>query len=690
MRKVFARLGWIPALLLLLAPVAQATSAPVAEGGPVLERLVVPAAVRAGEPFALEMQVRQALDGPRDAVAVLRSPSGQEVTVRFTARTGAPLLQAWAALSDWAEAGAWRIDRLVLSDNAGRSTLLEHGRGLNSAITVMAEGPPDLFAPLVRRVTLEPERAEQGGQIEVTVSAADDLSGVGQVRAWLEPVSGAGEEVPVHLHWQPELRRWAGRVPAPLLTGTLRLDRVEAIDVAGNRARWIAPEGTGYRVTVEPAHLSASYRPDPELGVLVDRPLYFAAWQAADQQRMEDRLQGLRQPGMRAQLTAELKELATVAGSLRAEMIADPDRGMAVAGPATAGKAFAVASAIKARLLLLLELDRQTGGRPGLGVLSVADLRQAYVVEEHGGAIPVPRDTLVRSGPAFTAQVVRTLRAAATGGALFTAPHLDRRWSEPDFLPDHALWVTPYTYPDAFAEHRELGGLDVVVAMDPWLLQDPTMLAETVVHELGHHVHDALFGRFDPENIWWNRYLTLRDALPASAVGPAHDGRPEENFAEDFAFLYGPPDMLAQYVDRQASAAQSFPLLADHPEMAAGLQRLLTTALAGPRLPALVLTAPAAEFTLPDEPELTVTGHWAPGHEVEVYWTEAHPAELLGGDYSFTMEARARLLVGPDGQFTARLSDLPRGVPLQVVVEGLGPTGERAQVKVLMVLVQPA
>lgn len=684
--------GWAAAVALAWAvavPAALAAPSP-APSGPVLDRLVLPREVWVGEPFLVEARVLRARGGVRNASALLRSPNGQEVTVRLAVVPGTSRLQAAVALSEYAEDGPWRVASLYLADNGGNKTLLEDGRGLDQSFVVVADDPPDLTAPTVRRVAVTPARVDQGAEITVQVAAGDDLSGVAAVQAWLAPLqSGADWEVLVRLHYNPEFRRWEGRVPAPFLTGLLQLIRVDATDAAGNRLRWTPPPGALHRVAVVPRRLSVEYTPGSELELFIDKPLYFVDWQSADQQRVLGYLERLAEPRLRDRLTGELEQLARAAQALRREMHSGDALGLAVAGPATTGKAFAVAGAIKARLLLLLEQDRLTGARPALPVLSAAGLRQAYAVEDHPGAVPAPREATERAGPALTEFIVRTLRTSGLGAGTLGAPHQGRGWSEPDFLPDGALWVSPHVYPRAVGEHRAATDLEVVLSLDPLFLQDPVLLGQTVVHELGHHVHQALLGSFDADRPLWSRYLFLRGGQPDPGEAVEHDGQPEENFAEDIAYLYGPPDVVAQYYDRLALTPQSYPLLVAEPAMATTMRRLLTDALAAPRLPALAVTAPDAEFTVLDTPRLTVAGTWAPGHEVEVYWSDAYPEELLGGDYSYKSRDRMAVAVGPDGKFAAEFTGLPPGVPVQVVVEGLDASGERHRVKVLMVLVKP-
>lgn len=660
-----------------------------------LASLSLPLAVQAEEPFPVTARVFPNPPGVRDAVVVLRSPSGQEVEVNLLADSDGEHLSGTGLLPPFAESGEWRVVRVYLIDNLRRVFTLEEGVSLSYRLQVRSTGPVDLLPPAVHRVSLQPLQVVWGKPVTISAVVTDNLSGVRTVRAALAPEAhpDPGWWNEVILTFNPRSGRWEGQVYAPFDAGPnqrIYVRWLEAQDAAGNFSLWQSDlqgprSGWSARV-VPPVQVPPSLQSSATLSVLVGQSLPFDLWLQRDRQRVLSYLKAEEEPAtLRATVRREVSLLAEAARAVAAEALVEPERGLPVVAPAATGKAWALAGALRARLLLLMELDRREARRPDLPAIGAVQIHTAYQNEDSFAMRPAGRELLEQMGPAYAAFIAEMVAASGIPGEVLRAPHRDPDWSTADFLPDGRIWVLPGAFDQYLGKHKA-GDVEMVIPLDPLHLKDPTGLAGTVIHELGHHMHMVLMGRGTPDDPDWQAYLKLRGGEVFAPATLGHDAWPEENFAEDMVYLYAPEPVMRPRFHLRSFARQSYSRLDAEPAMTMALERFLAgQMLRGLPVP-LAVDLPAGEILLPAGTEVTITGRWQAGHEVSAYWVEGHPAELLGGVYGYKPRGEQVAMAGPDGRFSLDLRELPAETPVVVVIQGRDDRGEVYRSKSFWVL----
>lgn len=684
MRKYTAAL--LAAILLLIAVIPAA-----AQGtAPVVLAVELPATAAAGQPLAVAVVTEPHRPGMREAHATLVSPQGQVLQVRLLPVPGKDRMEGSVRLSYFAPSGLWTLTDLIVFDNDGRYTQDMPGDA-PPRVTVNGTLWADLTPPQIHTVTMGGTNLVQGAPFTVAAVASDNLSGITGMRAAVVPdVAEPTWWEAVALQYSPAAGAWEGTAYLPFSAAPstrIRVDWVEAYDAAGNYTYYEPAEaGTQAATTVQilPRTAEAALNTNPTLSVVHGRELHFTQWLEADRALVERYFLGVPRPVDRRVVIAELQDLAVEIRELVLEMYHNPLRGLNISPPNTTGKAWTVAAAIRARLLLLTELNRRLGlssarplGRDELlGVLSL----------ESEPVTMVDPAVVASLGGAYTDFVAGALAQTRLGVIAMTAPHSGMSWEEADFLPDGLMWITPWLYGDSLAWHVD-NGKEMIITMHEYHLRWPMTLVETLSHELGHHLQYAFLGPADPASPAWQEYLSLRGNQPFPAPDVGHDGLAEENFAEDMVYLFGAAPVVAQHFDANRYAEQSFPRLSEHPAMADQVLRFVVDQMVRTNLPALTVLEPEGELVIRTGQELTVRGRWAPGHQVEVWWAAAVPDELLGGAaYSTTILGTRNATVAADGTWSVRVSGLPLNTPSQVVVEAMDASGQRHRVKVFFVV----
>jgi hypothetical protein len=189
----------------------------------------------------------------------MRGPTGVLVTARHSfngAPSSATVDVATPALSDYAQAGIWRVDSLLLVDAAGNSVdLASPLTGLGFANSVSVVNPrSDSIAPALDGLTvLAPEvyPASGAARMSFAVDVSDDAAGVSTIRVDILGPSGqyltAWGDLSANPSRATTVQIDTAVVSTLLEEGTWVVNGVEVIDEAGN-SHTVVPDNV--RVTV--------------------------------------------------------------------------------------------------------------------------------------------------------------------------------------------------------------------------------------------------------------------------------------------------------------------------------------------------------------------------------------------------------------------------------------------------------
>jgi len=208
-------------------------------------------------PARFALSVVDNATGVREVSVRLRSPSGVEVNGKLTIsnnpRVFAGILST-ELFSPYAEAGSWNIEELKLTDTMKNTTVLDNAtlRALQFPASIEVINPnSDLIAPTLESLAMANDDfvATANTIVSVNIGAADNLSGVKQIKLALRSPSG-------EYHWG-SLKFDNGQtsvntkiditsIGAFAEIGTWSIAEIEILDAAGNRLHLTADQLTGY------------------------------------------------------------------------------------------------------------------------------------------------------------------------------------------------------------------------------------------------------------------------------------------------------------------------------------------------------------------------------------------------------------------------------------------------------------
>lgn len=610
--------------------------------------VIVPPRASAGDTIVVAVLASDAPAGLFGGEVELRGPSGQTLLseLRLSRTTGR--LEAAFKLSAYVESGTWTVFRVQIRDNEKNVAELLGGEAFVRPI-VVSGGTADLTPPVIDRVSLGSGQVAGGDLLLVKAEISDTLSGVAWVRALFASPADESDAslIAVKLKRNPATGSWEGYTPVPFRTvdGKWQLQALEVSDRAGNyRIRDMRTQA-GLTVSILPRLPRAGLSANDRLGSFVPSPLPFMEWYRRDLTYLEDLHRRLPSNPrvVRDQLAAEMIQLGRVLEEIRAEVYVQPAMKFRIAPPATSGKWLVTSLAIQARELLWL-----TANDPSQPNLQWSTVRSLY---DPGVALtftmdPVPSAIYNDYGPAVADALAWALETSRLPVELLTQPHLENNFYNLDYLDDLTIYLMPFNMPEATAFH---GGneLDIVIGLDQVKLETEVIdLYDTVLHEMGHHVHDALLPMDYFENpAPWERYLQLRGgyAWPKNEIG--HDGEPIEIFAEDVKMVFSNPRLVDQM--RYDGAWGN---VLDDPQMAARFESFIRESAARGGTKGLSVVSPGAEFVTPQVPKLVIEGNTDPNVPVYIWvlprtreWIlQDRAREEPLGDYEIRSDSQGR------------------------------------------------
>lgn len=670
--------------------------------------IIVPDRAQAGSAVTVVVLATDIPAGLFGGEVELKGPSGQRLTADLRPDGSTGRLQATFSLSSYLESGTWTVSRVQIRDNEKNLTEVYGGEAFVRPI-VVSGGTADVTPPVIDRVSLGAGQVAGGDLLSVKADVRDNLSGVARVTAlFASPSDYANTSlVPVKLKQNPATGGWEGYTPAPFRTsdGKWQLKGLQVSDRAGNiRTRDMTAQA-GLTVTIRPRQPRAGLTASDQLRSFVPAPLPFMEWYRQDLAHLEELHRRLptNPREVRDQLTAELTELSRVLEEIRAEVYVHPTLKFRISVPATSGKWLVTSLAIQARELLWL-----TANDPSQRNLQWNTIRSFY---DPGAALnypmePIPAWIYNDYGSAVADGLAWAMETSRLPAEVYSAPHLDNDFYNLDYLDDLTIYVMPFSLPDASAFHGA-EELDIVVGMNEGILEtDVTYLYDTLIHELGHHIHDSFVsGDYFLNPAPWDRYLQLRGGYtwPKTEVG--HDAQPIEIFAEDVKMVFSNPLIVDQM-----SHDGAWGNILDDPQMAARFESFVRDSVARAGSRGLSVASPGAEFITSPGPRIVIEGNTDPNVPVLMWvlprtreWIlQARDLEEPLTEYEVRSDSQGRFrslvnLPGP-GLYTIQVYSAvgPDGLPHQEWLsvlypgQGNGASGNGAPGPVLTVTVPSA
>ncbi|MCP4695553.1 MAG: hypothetical protein GY862_01705 [Gammaproteobacteria bacterium] len=206
---------------------------------PVLESLVInPPIVSDGETIAIAVKATDDLAGIDHIVLFINNPQGQ-------GESSASLLSFDAAtqtytrsfqVPQYASSGPWYISQIQLHDKAGNVNTLNHNAEIQLGFQVNSQ-TPDSLPPELHNIEITPDSVEANQDVQISVHATDDLSGIDKVVAFVTNPNGDGERSVTPMTFDAATQRYVRTFHVPDLapSGEWRVSQIQLYDNAWNQ-----------------------------------------------------------------------------------------------------------------------------------------------------------------------------------------------------------------------------------------------------------------------------------------------------------------------------------------------------------------------------------------------------------------------------------------------------------------------
>lgn len=646
------------ALLLFILPLFAAPSvqaAPPDSEVPAvgLKALVYPKQVTAGQSITFQVQVDVAQEESICCGSIsLEGPSGQRIYMDLT-RTGPGTLTATLPLDRHMQPGTWKVSQLYLETNTWASTEAEYGPFFQHTFTVLSAGvPADTRTPRLLAVEV-PERAKVGEIYEIKVTAEDDLSGLAEAYATIEPAitasaSGFGPRLTapwsqvIQLHPTGTPGEMVGHMlmEAPIRGfSNLKVVALSLADKAGNMAFFEQEDLAAYRtatasrLTEVPAGLQTS----PFLNLIHPGRLGYQHWMNIDRAYLIGLLGRLPADpqAVREHLVAELGQLRTALDQLRTEIYTDPASGLRAVPYATTGKWLVLDQAIGQRAYLLAV----TG--PSRPALTAADLQQFQAEIREGYQVVGPGESLLPMDGGR--QHLISQNAAAYLSLLASSPEVVAALKSPpdqslertilDEFDGNLIYFMPVESKQRYPKQSGRAILRIPASTD---LSMHALLA-SLYYQTGFQFGDAFFSVSDDPNreALWQPYVEMR-----GGHGWAEGWRetPGSNLAVDFAQAFLPRGIAF-------NPHHSYSELLANPAQETGFREMVASLLQKGAPPVSISHLGTTQVGVSDRLEVTVI---APEARMEmVTLGRAYSGDDLNQRAGHALAERAMKLTGP-------------------------------------------
>jgi hypothetical protein len=198
-----------------------------------------------GTDVSIHVSARDNLSGVDSVAGTLKSPSGGAV-LPFGCQPSETdeSFVAVFRVPDQAEAGAWAVDSLRLTDNVHNTSRLTDKDGALAGATFQVVGSDsDSVPPHILAIHIEPSEAYGGEQVRIDVHVKDDKSGVARVYgAFMSPSGNARLSFLCSEKAEPDMVYGETTLPKDAESGDWVLGYLRAEDEAKNAKTFSATE----------------------------------------------------------------------------------------------------------------------------------------------------------------------------------------------------------------------------------------------------------------------------------------------------------------------------------------------------------------------------------------------------------------------------------------------------------------
>ncbi|EOO45455.1 S-layer homology domain-containing protein [Bacillus cereus] len=166
---------------------------------------------QAGESVQVSVEAEDDVSGVKSVFITIQGPEGEDMKQHAIYDTQTKRWVANIPLSSYAQPGEYIVDKILLEDNANHYKLYQDKVDFNVDFIVGNDIGSDQQPPKLNKVEIEKKTYQAGENVQVSVEAEDDVSGVKSVFIIIQ--GPGGEDMKQHAIYDTQTKRWVVNIP---------------------------------------------------------------------------------------------------------------------------------------------------------------------------------------------------------------------------------------------------------------------------------------------------------------------------------------------------------------------------------------------------------------------------------------------------------------------------------------------